>query len=209
MTLHIVGAGLGRTGTNSLKLALEQLLGAPCYHMIEVFGRPDDVEVWQRAIDGDLPDWDALFDGYRAAVDWPVGAFWREIAEHYPDAPVLLSTRSSAGAWWKSAEATIFQASLREIDDDSGFGPQLRMTDDLLTKRFTPGWKDEAEAARAYEQHNADVRATVPADRLVEWSPGDGWDALCAALGLAVPAEPFPHVNSTADFRAMAGLDEP
>ena len=209
MTLQIVGAGLGRTGTNSLKLALEQLLGGPCYHMIEVFGRPDDVEVWQRAIDGALPDWDALFDGYRAAVDWPVAAFWREIAEHYPDAPVLLSTRSSTGAWFKSAQATIFEASVREIDDDSGFGPQLRMTDDMLMKTFTPEWKGEAEATRAYEQHNADVRAAVSADRLVEWSPGEGWDPLCAALGLAVPAEPFPHVNSTEDFRAMAGLDEP
>lgn len=177
--------------------------------MIEVFGRPDDVEVWQRAIDGALPDWDLLFDGYRAAVDWPVGAFWRELAGHYPDAPVLLSTRSSADAWWKSASATIFHESMREVDDDSGFGPQLRMTDDMLTKTFAPRWKDETEAKRAYEKHNAEVRATIPIERLVEWSPGDGWDPLCAALGMAVPSEPFPHVNSTEDFRAMAGLDDP
>ena len=208
MALQLVGAGLGRTGTNSLKLALEQLLGAPCYHMIEVFGRPDDVGVWQRAVDGDVPDWDALFEGYAAAVDWPVGAFWREIAEHYEDAPVLLSTRSSTDAWWKSATATIFQVSVRAVDDESGFGPQLRMTDDLLTKTFTPGWREQTAAMRAYEQHNADVRATIPAHRLVEWSPGDGWEPLCGALGLPVPAEPFPHVNSTEDFRAMAGLDD-
>lgn len=209
MPLEIVGAGLGRTGTLSLKLALEQLLGAPCYHMIEVFGRPDDVHAWQRAIDGDLPDWHALFDGYRAAVDWPVAAFWREIASAFPDAPVLLSTRSSAEAWWTSANATIFEASVRSIDDAPELGPHQRMTDAMLTKTFVPEWQEQAAATRAYEQHNADVRAEIPPERLVEWSPGDGWAPLCDALGVGVPTDPFPHANTTEDFRTMAGLDEP
>lgn len=205
MPLEIVGAGLGRTGTNSLKVALEQLLGAPCYHMIEVFGRPDDVAVWRRAIDGTPADWDALFTGYRAAVDWPVAAFWREIAAAYPAAPVLLSTRDP-DAWWRSASSTIFEIS-REPATEEPFASQLRMTMDMLSRRFTPEWRDEDGAKDAYVRHNETVRAEVPAARLVEWRPGDGWEPLCTALAVPVPDEEFPHVNSTEDFRTMAGLD--
>ncbi|HUV11792.1 MAG TPA: sulfotransferase, partial [Acidimicrobiia bacterium] len=152
--------------------------------------------------------WDLLFDGYRAAVDWPVGAFWRELAGHYPDAPVLLSTRSSADAWWKSANETIFEVGRREPPDDPVFGPLQHMVIDMFTRRFTPGWREEDTAKAAYETHNDAVRAAIPIERLVEWSPGDGWDPLCAALGMAVPSEPFPHVNTTEDFRTMAGFDE-
>ena len=205
MTLEVVGAGLGRTGTNSLKLALERLLGAPCYHMLEVFGRPADIGVWQDAIDGSLPDWEALFTGYRAAVDWPVAAFWREIAAAYPAAPVLLSTRDP-DSWWKSASSTILEIS-REPTTEEPFASQQRMVLDMFSRRFTPDWRDEAAAKDAYVRHNEAVRAEIPAARLVEWRPGDGWEPVCTALGVPVPDEEFPHVNTTEDFRTMAGLD--
>lgn len=207
MTLRVVGAGLGRTGTHSLKVALEQLLGAPCYHMIEVFGRPDDIAVWQAAVDNEPVDWDALMRDYSAAVDWPVCAFWPEIAAANPDAIVLLSTRSSPQAWWKSADETIFSVTRRDPPEDPVMQRQMTMIRGLF-ERFTPQWDDAASAQRAYEEHNAHVRATVPADRLVDWQPGDGWDPICAALSLPVPDAPFPHVNTTDEFRAMAGLDQ-
>ena len=207
MTLKVVGAGLGRTGTHSLKIALEQLLGAPCYHMVEVFGRPDDIPVWQNAIDGDPPDWNEFLAEYSAAVDWPACAFWREIWAANPDAVVLLSSRDAAG-WWKSANDTIFQIVDRELPPEAAaMKAQMAMATDMLGKRFTANWHDEAEAKRAFEAHNADVRASVPADRLIDYRPGDGWEPICGALGVAVPDEPFPHVNSTDEFRAMAGLD--
>ncbi|MFN8026734.1 MAG: sulfotransferase [Acidimicrobiia bacterium] len=213
MALQVVGAGLGRTGTHSLKLALEQLLDGRCYHMMEVFGRPDDMPVWAGAIEGDAPDWGTFLAEYDATVDWPAAAFWRELADANPGAIVLLSTRSSADAWWRSAHATIFEISRRPLpeDDDPALDPfraQLAMVDAMFTKSFTPHWNDEAEAKAAYEAHNAAVRAAVPADRLVEWQPGDGWAPICERLGIAVPDEPFPHVNSTDDFRAMAKLDD-
>jgi hypothetical protein len=208
MTLQVVGAGLGRTGTNSLKLALERLLGGPCYHMIEVFGHADHIPLWAAAVEGELPDWDALFTGFVAAVDWPVAAFWRELADAYPDAPVLLSVRD-ADAWWTSANDTIFQVLRREPPEEEPFRSQLRMTGALFDRRFTPGWRDEASAKEAYVRHNDEVWATVPGGRLIEWRPGDGWGPLCVALGVAAPDDPFPHVNTTDDFRAMAGLDNP
>jgi hypothetical protein len=207
MTLKVVGAGLGRTGTHSLKLALEQLLGGPCYHMLEVFGRPDDIPVWRAAVNGDMPDWNSFLSDYRATVDWPACAFWREISAANPDAVVLLSSRDTDG-WWTSANNTIFQIVHREFPPEDLYGrAQMDMALDMLTKTFTPKWQDESESKRAYEAHNADVRASVPADRLIDYRPGDGWEPICEKLGLPVPAEPFPHVNTTDEFRAMSGME--
>jgi hypothetical protein len=206
MTLRVVGAGLGRTGTHSQKLALERLLGGPCYHMIETFGRPDDIPVWHRAIDGDLPDWGEFLAGYRAAVDWPACAFWRELSDAFPDATVLLSTRD-VESWWTSASSTIFEVLAGELSAEEIRGGQQSMAIDLFFKRFTPRWQDEDEAKAAFVAHNEAVRATVPKERLVEWEPGDGWEPICNALGLPVPDEPYPHVNTTADFRTMTGMD--
>jgi Sulfotransferase domain len=210
MALRVVGAGLGRTGTASLQLALQQLLGGRCYHMGETFGRPDDIPVWHRAINGDPPpDWNAFLSEFVATVDWPACAFWRELADANPDALVLLSTRSSADAWWKSASQTIFLVSQREppTDGPEVFAAQMAMAMDMFARTFTPDWEVEAEAKRAYEAHNDAVRAGVDPARLLEWRPGDGWEPLCAALRVAVPREPFPHVNTTADFRAMIGME--
>ena len=209
MSLRVVGAGLGRTGTHSLKIALEQLLGAPCYHMLEGIGHPDYVQYWSEANEGKPVDWDVVMHGYAATVDWPGAAYWRELADANPDAIVLLSVRSSADAWWKSANDTIFEIARHEAPPDPGMQAQMKMAKSMLANRFTPNWFEEGEAKRAYEAHNATVRASVPSDRLVDWQPGDGWDPICTALGLPVPDAPFPHVNTTDEFRAMVGLDAP
>jgi hypothetical protein len=202
MTLRVVGAGLGRTGTHSLKLALEQLIGEPCYHMIEVFGHPEHIPMWRTAAEGTMPDWDALFAGYGAIVDWPGASFWREISDTYPDALILLSTRESPQAWWKSASRTIFAVLDTGMPNDF-----TEMWGAIARNRFTPNVDDADAAMAAYERHNADVRATADPARLVEWQPGDGWAPLCRALGVPVPDDDFPHVNTTDEFREMAGLD--
>ena len=204
MTLRVVGAGLGRTGTHSLKVALEQLLGGPCYHMLETFGKPDHVQQWTNAAKGERTDWDLIFDGYVAAVDWPTAAYWRVLMERNPAAVVLLSTRESAEAWWTSASKTIFET----IDKIAAEAPPLEeMIITMFDRTFTPGWREHDAAIAAYEKHNEEVRATVPPGRLLECRPGDGWEPLCAALAVAVPSEPYPHLNTTAEFRTMTGLD--
>jgi Sulfotransferase domain len=204
MTLQVVGAGLGRTGTHSLKLALERLLGGPCYHMVEVFAHPEHVTGWHAAIDGKDQDWTWL-DGYTAIVDWPGAAVWHEMAAASPSAMVLLSTRESPEVWWGSFSQTILAAVER------GFGPDMEawfsMATDMLS-RFCPSYQDPKAAMAAYEAHNDSVRRRVPPDRLIEWAPGDGWEPLCTALGIPEPAESFPHVNSTDEFRSMAGLND-
>jgi hypothetical protein len=204
MTLRLVGAGLGRTGTNSLQVALQQLLGGSCYHMVELFGHREHVPIWHAAVDGAMPGWDALFEGYVAAVDWPASAFWRELSEHYPDAPVLLSTRDSAEQWWHSADRTIFEV-FKGAPAPPGSEAWLEMVTALFHNTFAdPLDKDACMAA--YERHNAEVRATIPADRLIDWKPEHGWKPICDALGVAVPDEPFPVTNTTPQFREMLGL---
>jgi hypothetical protein len=207
MSLQLVGAGLGRTGTHSLKLALEQLLGGPCYHMFEVLQHPDDIAVWQAAADGEAVDWPALFADYRATVDWPSASFWRELADVYPDAPILLSMRPT-DAWWRSADKTIWAVSRRPEPDDPTMKAQMRMVKTILAARFTDLPFEEGPSKAAYEKHNAEVRASVPAERLIVWEPGDGWEPLCAGLGVPVPDAPFPHVNTSAEFQQMLGLTE-
>jgi hypothetical protein len=206
MALRIVGAGLGRTGTHSLKLALEQLLGGPCYHMAEVLGQhPEHMPIWTAALGGADVDWDALFDGYVATVDWPACSTWEPILAANPGALVLLSTRASTDEWYRSAHRTIFEA--MRAGGDAGEASPFRAMTDAMGEAFGASWDDEAALRAAYERHNDHVRATAPPDRLVEWQPADGWAPLCAALGVAEPDEPFPVSNTTADFRTMFGLD--
>ena len=175
MSLRVVGAGLGRTGTTSLKLALEQLLDAPCYHMMEVFGKEDVAATWKRAAEGESVDWDALLADYRATVDWPAAAFWRELSDANLGAVVLLSTRDVDG-WWKSASNTIFQAIQRTPPPGSEMAIEREMILSLFHNRFTLNWDDEDAAKAAFLKHNDDVRRGVPPERLVEWRPGDGWE---------------------------------
>jgi hypothetical protein len=177
--------------------------------MVEVFGRPEQSETWASAVRGEHVDWATFLAAYRATVDWPAAAFWKELSAAAPEAIVLLSTRD-ADAWWQSASETIFAVLARGTGPDDAAGlEEFTMITALIEQRFTPDWQDRAGAIAAYEAHNARVRAEIPASRLLEWHPGDGWSPLCSALGVEEPAEPFPHLNSTTDFRAMTGLDRP
>jgi hypothetical protein len=208
MALEAIGAGLGRTGTQSVKAALERLLEAPCYDNHQLLQHLEQVPVWERALNGDAVDWDALFAEHRSTVDMTAALFFGELAAAYPDAVVILTVRD-ADQWWRSFDKTVVAALQAPMDNPylKAMAPARDFTIRLLETRFTPRWGDEAAAKQAYARHNAAVRAAIPPGRRAEWRPGDDWGPICAALGRPVPQEPFPHVNTTADFRAMAGLD--
>ncbi|WP_420450273.1 sulfotransferase family protein [Ilumatobacter sp.] len=203
MSLRVIGAGLPRTGTNSIKLALERLTGAPCYHMHEVFANQHHPALWCRALDGEVAVLDEILADYTCAVDWPVSSMWREAAERYPDAPVLLSLRDDAETWWGSVDATVW--AVMRGPRDGVASPEWWAMTERLQARFAPDWDDPATARAAYEEHLERVRSTIPADRLFEHRPGDGWGPLCAALGVAVPEEEYPHVNTRAEFGSRLG----
>jgi hypothetical protein len=228
MTLRVVGAGLPRTGTTSLKGALERLLGAPCYHMIELMDRFEQAPTWRDAVCGRSPDWDTFLAGYAAAVDWPAAWLWRELAAANPDAVVLLSQRDSREAWFHSMDKTVL-ARVREIRADragpagdsegvippfmAAATPEQRLAFgemfELIGDAAFPDPDDPDAVMALYDRHLAEVRAEIPADRLLEWRPGDDWEPLCAVLGVPVPGEPFPHRNTTAEFHAIAAGYQP
>jgi hypothetical protein len=197
LPLKVVGAGVGRTGTNSLKLALEHLLSAPCHHMFEIRDDRSQVAVWTDAIEGRPVDWSAMLAGYAALVDWPGASFWPELSSVNPEALVLLSVRDP-DSWYRSASQTIFPTL---SDPPSEIRPWLNSVRRLLRERFSDRFDDPTAMMDAFVRHNAAVRAAIPSRRLLEWSLGDGWEPICERLGFDVPAEAFPHTNSTEEFR--------
>lgn len=199
MNLKVVGAGIPRTATASLCIALEELFGGQVYHMSAIPGHPFDLgSGWDQALKGEIPEWDQLFDGYIAAVDWPASMFWRELSAAYSDALVLLSVRDSAETWQQSAEATFLPVARLAMAPDWQDGRHLV---DLL-ERFTgtKHWGDPVTLQAAYRRHNAEVRQTIPSHRLLEWQAEDGWQPICQALDLPVPDRPFPWVNRRDDW---------
>ena len=201
MELQVIGAGFGRTGTLSMKQALEQLGLGPCHHMLEVAGRLDDAPGWASAIRGESYDVDGLLGDFRSSLDFPSCVVWERTAERFPEAKILLTVRSS-DSWWRSFDATIrphIEAGQGMPDEMQPMMAALRD----ITFRGAPG--DRATAVGAFEAHNADVIDRVPADRLLVYEVGSGWEPLCAFLGLDVPDEPFPRTNTSAEWAERAG----
>jgi hypothetical protein len=199
MKLHVVGAGLPRTGTSSLRVALEKLLGGRCCHMSALDGHPFKLgEHWDRALRGQPADWDVIMRDYNAAVDWPASAFWRELSFANPDALVLLSVRDSARTWWESMNATVLPNARMGLSADWKEGDHLN----LLFERFagTKQWDARELLIDCYERHNAEVRRAIPSERLLEWRATDGWEPICNRLDLPVPNEPFPWTNRREDW---------
>ena len=201
MTLRLIGAGFGRTGTLSLKGAIEKLGAGPCYHMLEVARNPGHADIWLRAARGEPVDWDALFADFAATVDWPSCRFWRELRERYPDARVLLSVRSPE-SWYESVHGTIYQAMTLTRDDlPEAVGTQLSMARQIvLEDTFGGRFLDRAHAMAVFERHNEAVMREVPSDQLLVYPVGSGWEPLCEFLGVPVPDEEFPHVNKSETF---------
>lgn len=198
MTLKVIGAGFGRTATASLKYALETLLKAPCYHMSEVLGKAGQVDLWLDAASGNA-DWDAIFDGYAATVDFPASNYWRELAEKYPEAKVLLSLRDPE-KWYASTQETIFSPTLQKFQKGTKWGRMIKATiDDHLGGKMN----DRDSLIEAFNSHNEAVRSAFDDDRLLVFEAKQGWSPLCSFLGVDEPSEPFPHVNSKEEFDAV------
>ena len=209
--MKLIGAGLPRTGTLSQKIALEMLGLAPCYHMVNVLTDLDETARWRRAVDGDLSVTE-IFEGFEATVDWPGSFFYPDLIDLYPDAKVLLSVRPS-DRWARSMRDTIWGVIYGDIlirhlsDARRTVDPQW---DDYITL-VSEMWQrsglienaettTESDMAAAMERYHEQVRATVPADRLLVWSVSDGWEPLCEFLELPVPDADFPRVNDSAQF---------
>lgn len=204
--LEVIGAGFGRTGTLSLKAALERLGFGRCHHMHEMLtAPPESFAHWERAAQGVDIDWEEIYGGFRSTVDWPGARFWRELMAFYPSAPVILSTRDPQ-QWYDSAHGSIYQAmQSRHISPRIAQDPLLkrmgRLTDSLIWDgTFQGRFADRAYAQQVLTDHEAAVRREVPAGRLLVYEVGQGWQPLCDFLGVPVPDEPFPRLNTRASY---------
>ncbi len=197
--LKVIGAGFGRTGTLSLKHALEELGFGPCYHMSELFDKPDVDKQWDAIVSGEPANWPAIFKGYQATVDWPACAFYKELMQVYPDAKVLLSVRDPE-KWYESVANTIYRVS--HMNPDHARTPHGHMVRTLIWQgTFHNRFEDKDYAIGVFLRHIEEVRQYVPAEKLLVYSVKEGWEPLCAFLGVEVPTgKAFPHENDRANF---------
>ncbi len=199
MTVHVIGAGVGRTGTYSLKLAINQLGLGPCHHMEEVLlNQPAQVPLWAAAVNGH-PDWNAIYKGYESAVDWPTAGFVRELSAAYPSAKFVLTVRSPE-SWVQSFSETIYKLLAARDQAPKEMQAWLHMAVGVISKTGFPEGLNVADLMKAFVAHNDKVESTIPAHQLLIYQVKDGWGPLCAFLGVPVPADPFPRTNDRGEF---------
>jgi hypothetical protein len=205
MALKVIGSGFGRTGTMSTKLALEQLGFGPCHHMVEVMQNPPQLAFWQAHVEGVEVDWAEAFAGYQSQVDFPGAAVWHELSVAFPEAKVIHTERPEE-EWWASYSGTIgkFFALRESLPLPPPIAAVGSTMDTLIAQRLMGGFDKDA-AISAYRRNNAKVRSTIPSERLLVFTPSDGWGALCDFLGVERPKSPFPRTHARDEFWAHFG----
>jgi hypothetical protein len=204
MSLKVIGAGFGRTGTMSLKLALEALGLGPCYHMVEVNRRPEHDAMWLALALGETADWRPMLDGFASTVDWPTTFFWKRLAADNPDARIILTLRDPE-EWYASCAATIFarmEEAMRAPSSDPVRRTHMLMVNTLIVDKTFGDSLAKDNAIGVFKAHNQEVASTAPKDRLLVYDIRQGWEPLCLFLGVPVPPTPFPAANSRDDFAA-------
>jgi hypothetical protein len=199
--LEIIGPGFGRTGTSSLKIALEHLGFGPCHHMFEVRDNPELLPDWEAAARGEAVDWDKVFRDYRSQVDWPGARYWRELARHFPEAKAILTVRDP-DAWFDSVQATIAPfVAARGTHPSPHVNAIAEMAyQAIVVQVFQDRMSEREYATRVFREHIAKVQSEIPADRLLTFDLREGWQPLCDFLKVEVPDIPFPWTNSSKEF---------
>ncbi|MDW5290286.1 sulfotransferase family protein [Formosa sp. PL04] len=197
MAINIIGVGLGRTGTNSLKLAINKLEQGPCHHMEGVFKNMDvQVPLWSEAIKGNA-NWSAIYEGYKSAVDWPTAGFFRELIKEYPTAKFILTERSPE-SWADSFGSTIYKLLQGPVPEH--LQNWLKMANDVVVKSGFPIGSDRDQLIEGFIAHNKAVKESIPQEQLLIFQVKDGWEPLCEFLNVAVPNEAFPRTNNREEF---------
>lgn len=204
MGMHVIGAGVGRTGTYSLKIAINELGLGPCHHMEAVMqNRPTQIPLWNAAVEGN-PDWHAIYRDHASAVDWPTACFFRELADAFPDAKFILTERSPE-SWADSFGATIYTLLSQRDSAPTEMQPWFDMCAAVIAKTGFPAGLDRDGLMRGFIAHNDAVKATIPEDRLLVYSVREGWEPLCEFLGVDVPDVEFPNTNNREEFWDLVG----
>ncbi len=206
--LKVIGAGFGRTGTLSLKTALEDLGFGPCHHMMVVLTQSRQLKLWDDIARGKRADWNKVFSGFGASVDWPSCKYYRELMEAFPDAKVVLSIRDEE-RWYESAKKTIYSIGRQMLKSPlSWIIPRVirlrRMSNNVIWGgTFADRFEDRDYALQVYRRHIEEVKKVVPPERLLVYEVKEGWEPLCKFLGVPVPDKPFPRLNDSDDYRTL------
>jgi hypothetical protein len=199
MGLQVIGAGVGRTGTYSLKLALNTLGFGPCHHMEEVvLNMPQQLPLWMDVVNG-KPDWREIFAGYRSTVDWPTARYFRELLAAYPSAKFILTDRS-ADSWAESFAATIYKLLAQRNEAPPAMHDWLDWASTVIAQTGFPAGLDIEGLKQAFIAHNEAAKAAIPPSQLLVYQVKEGWGPLCAFLGVSTPSEPFPRTNNRSEF---------
>jgi hypothetical protein len=208
--LKLINTGLGRTGTTSLKVALERLGYGPCYHMFDIVSNDERLGHWEKIVcDGQQPDWDVVFDGYTSVVDGPCAIYYSQIIEAFPEAKIILTVRDAEG-WYRSTYDTLYQFALRNMEEPPAAHSMqyrlYRMVNTMIwTGLFDGRFSDQDHAMEIFRRHNEEVIQNIDPDNLLVFDVKQGWEPLCSFLGVDVPREDFPHVNDTESMRKLLG----
>jgi len=203
--IQVFGVGVGRTGTYSLKLAINQLGLGPCHHMEAVLNNmPVQVPLWSAAL-AERPNWQAIYHGFESAVDWPTAGFFRELIKAYPSAKFVLTQRNPEH-WADSFEATIYKLLAGREQGPPEMSAWLEMVDGVIAKTGFPGGLERDDLIRAFVTHNEAVKTTIPAGQLLVYEVKEGWAPLCKFLNRRVPVEAFPRTNNRAEFWDRFGV---
>ena len=198
MAFKIIGAGMGRTGTASLKVALEALNIGSCYHMTEVLKNPGYIKDWLDVAEGNA-DWNKIFSGYSATVDNPGCNYWKELAAYYPEAKVILTTRD-ANKWFDSTNETIHSVEFARFMKNSPFGEMIQKT---MWDRMENRMQDREYMVEFFNRRSAEIIGSIPAERLLVYQVSDGWEPLCEFLDVPVPDMEFPRINSRNETKEL------
>jgi len=210
MALRVVGAGFGRTGTLSLKTALEQLGFSKCHHMQEAMATRRQIDAWHAIAYGADPDWDDVFDGFESSCDWPSCHYWEALARHYPDSKVILTVRDPQ-RWYDSAMETIYPVSHGVPTWIKWASPRVRKALEMIFAivwdgTFDGRFEDREHAIEVFNRNTEQVKQKIAPERLLVFQASDGWEPLCEFLGVPVPEGPYPHVNEAADIKRLVKI---
>lgn len=220
MSIKIIGAGLPRTGTNTLKASLEKLGYSKTYHMKELLAHPENLHYWLTLKETGTTNWDELYNGYQATVDFPAYPWYKEHMKRYPEAKVILTVRPFE-KWYTSLHGTIWQAGPQTLGQKLSmiskllFNSRLRSVikcvkfakSSIFEKHLQGKFADKGFAEEIFNKHTEDVKASVPSDKLLVYDVRDGWEPLCSFLNVPEPSEPLPHLNKKENFKEMlAGI---
>ena len=198
--MEVIGVGIGRTGTLSLKVALEKIGFAPCYHMLDVIMHPGDIKIWLAIGGGKDLDWKKLFKKYKAGVDYPFPTNYLKYLEKNPNTKVILTIRDPED-WYESAKETIYPIQ-RVLINWLPFGKIVGRTT-IWHKLFNGRFKDREFAIDVFKKHIEEVKVNVPKEQLLIYNIKEGWGPLCEFLNVQIPRESFPHVNRRLSMKIM------